>query len=163
MSSKTDYTDVEWERLQRAPLVAGMAISLSDPGGPIEALKESKATVKTILEAGNGGSHGPLAEEVAGSVIAKITAEHKTPMGDFKPSGALAGTEILGELQAVNALLTEKATAEEAAGFRDFIVEAAQRAANAAKEGGFLGFHAERVSEGETEMLAKVGEAIGKG
>ncbi len=162
MSSKTDYTDAEWDRLKRAPIVAGMAISLSDPGGPIEALKESKATVKTILEAANGGGHGALAEDVSKSVIAQITAEHKTPMGDFKPKGALAGAEILDELRAVNALLTEKAAPEEADGFRNFIVEAAQRAANAAKEGGFMGFHAERVSQGEADMLVKVGEAIGK-
>ncbi len=161
MSSKSDYTDAEWQRLERAPIVAGMAISLSDPGGPIEALKESKATVKTILEAGSTGSFGPLAQEVAQGVITQITAEHKTPMGDFKPKGALAGAEILDELRAVGALLTEKATAEEAEGFRGFIVEAAQRAANAAKEGGFMGFHAERVSQGEADMLVKVGEAVG--
>ena len=33
MTAKADYTDEEWNRLRRAPFVAGMAISLADPGG----------------------------------------------------------------------------------------------------------------------------------
>ena len=36
MTGKADFTEEEWTRLKRAPFVAGMAISLSDPGGPIE-------------------------------------------------------------------------------------------------------------------------------
>ena len=36
----------------------------------------------------------------------------------------------------------------------------AQAAADAAKEGGFLGFHAVRVSEGEQRMLDKLAEAL---
>ena len=39
--------------------------------------------------------------------------------------------------------------------------EYAQRAADTAKEGGFMGFHAERVSQGEKDMLAKLGSALG--
>ena len=38
MTSKA-FTEEEWMRLKRAPFVAGMAISLADPGGPIEAVK----------------------------------------------------------------------------------------------------------------------------
>ena len=37
MTGKADFTEEEWTRLKRAPFVAGMAISLADPGGPIEA------------------------------------------------------------------------------------------------------------------------------
>jgi hypothetical protein len=48
MTSKADFTDEEWVRLKRAPFVAGMAISLADPGGPIEAVKETAATLKTV-------------------------------------------------------------------------------------------------------------------
>ena len=55
MTSKTDFTDEEWTRLKRAPFVAGMAISLADPGGPIEAAKETSATLKTVRGAESGG------------------------------------------------------------------------------------------------------------
>jgi len=37
---------------------------------------------------------------------------------------------------------------------------AAQASALAAKEGGFLGFHAERVSENEQQMLERLGEVF---
>jgi hypothetical protein len=46
MTSKSDYTDEDWIRLRRAPFVAGMAITIADPGGPIEMAKESFATMK---------------------------------------------------------------------------------------------------------------------
>ena len=49
MTSRADFTDEEWARLGRAPLLAGLAVSLSDPGGPIEAVKESGAALKTVL------------------------------------------------------------------------------------------------------------------
>ena len=46
MTSKADYTDEEWTRLRRAPFVAGLAISMADPGGPIEMAKETMATLR---------------------------------------------------------------------------------------------------------------------
>jgi hypothetical protein len=42
-------------------------------------------------------------------------------------------------------------------------MDAAQEAADAAKEGGFLGFRAERVSEGEQRMLDSLREALAAG
>ena len=47
MTTKSDFTDEEWVRVRRAPFVAGMAISMADPGGPIELTKESMGTVKS--------------------------------------------------------------------------------------------------------------------
>ena len=68
--------------------------------------------------------------------------------------------EILDELREVNRIVSEKASPEDAAAVREWLLEAAQEAANAAKEGGFMGFHAERVSEGEQRMLDSLGEAL---
>ena len=59
-----------------------------------------------------------------------------------------------------NRIVTEKASAEDAAAFRDWLLAAAKEAADAAKEGGFMGFHAERVSEGEQRMLDRLGEVL---
>jgi len=55
MTSRTDFTDEEWQRLGRSPLVAGMAISFADPGGPIEAVKETNAALRTVLKAAESG------------------------------------------------------------------------------------------------------------
>ena len=118
MTTKADFTEEEWVRLGRAPLVAGMAISLADPGGPIEALKESSAAIRTVLEAAQSGSYGEFVQAVAADVAEK--AQHRqSPLGGFKPKGRNAGEEILDELRAVNPLLVEKATPEEAEQFRE--------------------------------------------
>jgi hypothetical protein len=160
MTGKADFTDEEWTRLKRAPFVAGMAISLSDPGGPIELVKETAATLKSVTGAasqGRGGLVGALAAEVAADGKAR-----QNPMGDFKPRGALAGQEILEELSAVNAIVSAKASPEDADDYRAWLEEAAREAADAAKEGGFLGFHAVRVSEGEQRMLDKLAAALAR-
>ena len=68
MTSKADFTEEEWMRIKRAPFVAGMAISLADPGGPIEALKETSATLKTVLGAAEEGGRGELVDAIAREV-----------------------------------------------------------------------------------------------
>jgi hypothetical protein len=47
MTSKQDFNDEEWARIRRAHLVAGVAISLADRGGPIEMAKKTMATVRS--------------------------------------------------------------------------------------------------------------------
>jgi len=159
MTSKTDFSEDEWTRLKRAPFVAGMAISLADPGGPIEVVKETAATLKTVRDARESGGRGDLVDAVAQEVVGEAR-ERKNPLHDFKPKGALAGQQILEELTEVNRIVSAKAAPEEADAYRDWLRAAAQEAANAAKEGGFMGFHAERVSEGEQRMLDKLGEVL---
>jgi hypothetical protein len=159
MTTKADFTDEEWARLGRAPLVAGMAISIADPGGPIETLKESSAALQTVIEAAQTGGHGELVRAVAAD-FAEKARNRQNPMAGFKPKGARASEDILDELRAVNALLVEKVTPEERAEFREWLKTAAQRAATAAKEGGFLGFRAELVSEREQLMLDKLAEVF---
>ena len=159
MTAKADFTDEEWTRLKRAPFIAGMAISLSDPGGPIELVKETAAALKTVTGAAAQGDRGELVTALAAEVAAEAK-ERKNPLSGFKAKGALAGQEILEELAAVNAIASAKASPEDAEAYRAWLEDAAQEAANAAKEGGFLGFHAVRVSEGEQRMLDKLAEAL---
>ena len=159
MTSKTDFTDDDWTQLKRAPFVAAMAISLADPGGPIELYHETSAALKSVREAVSGG-HGALVGAIAADAM-EDARQHKSPLGGFKPSkGAMAGAEILQELGAVNEIVSQKAAAKEAGAVREWLLATAQDAANAAKEGGFFGFHAERVSQGEKDMLARLGEVL---
>lgn len=158
MTAKRDYTDEEWVRLRRAPFVTGLAITIADPGGPIELAKESVATLKAA-------STPPGQEELLVAVsqdILSMTNQRKNPIGDFKPkNSALAGKWVLDELRAVSELLTAKATPEETDAFRRWLLDTAEAAANAAKEGGFMGFGAEVVSQGEQRMLDEVRLALG--
>jgi hypothetical protein len=71
-----------------------MAISLSDPGGPIELVKETAATLKAVIGAVEQGGRGELVSVVAAEVDADAK-ERKNPLGGFKATGALADQEIL--------------------------------------------------------------------
>ena len=137
MTSKADYMDEEWTRLRRAPFVAGLAISMADPGGPIEMAKETMATLRAATTP-------PSQEELLVAVshdIASMMNQKENPLKDFKPdSAALAGKMVLDELKTVNEIATAKATPEEADAYRRWLLAVAQAAADAAKEGGFMGF-----------------------
>lgn len=158
MTTKTDFTDEEWVRIRRAPLVAGMAISLADPGGPIEMAKETMATIRSAT---NPPSREQLLAEVALD-IQSMTQQKQNPLAGFAiDKGAPAGQQVLDELRAVNGVVASKATPEETAAFGEWLLSTAQAAADAAKEGGFMGFGATQVSQGEKDMLEQVRSALG--
>jgi hypothetical protein len=157
MTSKSDFSEEEWARVIRAPLVAGMAISLADPGGPIEAAKESMASIRSAT---NPPSREQLLTEVALDIQAQVQ-QHHNPIKGYRPTGDTPpGEQVLHELREVQALVSAKASAEEATAFGAWLVSSAQDAANAAKEGGFMGFRAEQVSQREQDMLDKVRDAV---
>ena len=141
----------------RAPFIAGLAISLADPGGPIEAAKESMATIKSAT---NPPSREQLLAEVALELQA-LTQQRHNPLKGYKPSGGEApGEQVLGELVAVQAMVAARATPEETAAFAGWLVATAQAAADAAKDGGFMGFGAKQVSDGEQAMLDRLRDAL---
>jgi hypothetical protein len=160
VTTKGDFTEEEWARVRRAPFVAGLAVSLADPGGPIEAAKESMATIKSAT---NPPSREPLLADVALDIQA-MTQQRQNPVGDLKlTKDRPPGQQILSELRAVSGIVMSKATPEEFRAFNAWLLRTAQAAADAAKEGGFMGFGAEQVSQGEKDMLDQIRSALGAG
>jgi hypothetical protein len=160
VTSRTDFSDDEWARLGRAPLVVGMAITLADPGGPVGAVKESAAALRTLVEAARGDGFGDFVQAVARDIAAK-GQRHENVMGGFTVDRRNPLPQVLDELRAVNALLLEKAAPDEVADFREWLKKAAQQTALAAREGGFLGIGGELVSEREQQMLDTLAEIFG--
>src|SRR3954468_20111243 len=109
MTTKEAFTDEEWTRICRAPFVAGMAITIADPGGPIEISKEGMATIRAATVP-------PSREELLVAValdIESMIQSKQNPAKNFKPKSApTAGAEILDELRAVDAIVAQKSTAE---------------------------------------------------
>ena len=96
MTAKSDFSDEEWARIVRAPFVAGLAISLADPGGPIEAAKETMATLKSAT---NPPSREQLLAEVALEIQA-MTQQRQNPLKGYKPTkDGPPGPQILDELE----------------------------------------------------------------
>lgn len=157
MTTKSDFDEQEWTRIVRAPFVAGMAITLADPGGPIEAAKESMASIRSAT---NPPSREQLLTEVALEIQA-MTQQRHNPLKGFKPTGDRPpGEQVVDELRSVQELVAAKADPEEASAFGRWIVTSAQAAADAAKEGGFMGFGAEQVSQREKDMIDRVRSAV---
>ena len=157
VSTKSDFAEEDWKRIVRAPFVAGLAITLADPGGPIEAAKETMATVKSAT---NPPSREPLLADVALDIQA-MAQQHQNPAKGFTlTKGEEPGKQIVEELRGAMDLVRAKATPEEAAAFSTWLQLTAQEAADAAKEGGFMGFHAEQVSAREQAMLDEVRAAV---
>lgn len=157
MTTKSDFTEEQWTRIVRAPFVAGLAISLADPGGPIEAAKETMATMKS---ASNPPSREQLLTDVALDVQTMVQ-QHQHPLKGYKPTKSPAGDAVVEELREVKAIVATEATPEETDAFGAWLVASAQAAADAAKEGGFMGFRAEQVSAGEQAMLDQIRAAVG--
>jgi hypothetical protein len=157
MTSKSDFTEEEWVRIIRAPFIAGMAITLADPGGPIEAAKESMASIRSAT---NPPTREQLLAEVALDIQAQVQ-QHHNPVKGYRPTGTTApGEQVLEELREVHALVASRASTEETAAFGAWLVSTAQDAADAAKEGGFMGFNAEQVSQREKDMIDRVRDAV---
>jgi hypothetical protein len=159
VTTKNDFSEEEWTRIVRAPFVAGLAIALADPGGPVEVAKESMAMIKAAT---NPSSREQLISEVALDIQADVQ-QKKNPLKGYRPTSpgtAPTGDQVLVELRAVHEIVAARATPDETAAFGQWLVDSAQAAANAAKEGGFLGFGAEQVSEGERHMLDQVRAAV---
>ena len=157
MTTKADFPEDEWTKIVRAPFVAGLAISLADPGGPIEAAKETMATIKTAT---NPPSREQLLTEVALDVQA-MTQQHRNPLGEYKlTKGEQPGKQVLEELRSVMAVVAARATPEETAALGQWLLATAQAAAEAAKDGGFMGFGAKQVSDGEQSMLDQVRDVV---
>jgi hypothetical protein len=157
VTTKTAFDEQEWTRIVRAPFVAGMAISVADPGGPFESAKETMATIKA---ASDPPSREQLLSDVALDLQGMIRAR-QNPLKGYRPDGGSpVGDQVVEELREVSALVREKAEPEESAAFGQWLVDVARAAADAAKEGGFMGFGAQQVSERETAMIERVRGAV---
>ena len=159
MMSKAEFSEEEWTRIKRAPFVAGMAISLADPGGPIELVKETAATAVRPSRA---------AAVLAVRVASRPSARRRRRREAQEPAAATSSRRArsLGRRSSRSsarstAIVSAKATPGRGrAPIATLLRPPLRRPPNAAKEGGFLGFHAERVSEGEQRMLDKLAEVL---
>ena len=161
MTTKADFTEEEWARLGRAPLVAGMAITLADPGGPIEALKESNAALQDRARGRADRRATASSCRPSPRTSPRRPSHRQNPLGGFKPKGRRRGRgDPRRAARGQPAAGREDDARGGARSFASWLKTAAQSAAKAAKEGGFLGFRAELVSEREQQMLDRLAEVF---
>jgi hypothetical protein len=152
MTKKAEFNADEWSTLVEAPVLAGMRVIAADRGGTI---RESLAMGRVYTEARQQQGDSELLDELVKSPPA-ADPERIRSAGDL---GAAAGERLREAVR----IAEEKASPEEAEAYRQFILAVAQAAANAHKEGGFLGVGGEQVGEGERAALDEIAGALGVG
>ncbi len=162
MADKTSFTPEEWVQLLEAPMLAGMAVSAAEPSGLFGMLKESFATGKLLVQVKSDAG--------ANALVKAVAADYETAEGRKAASeglkAKLAGAapadikaRSLDTLRQVSVLLAAKAPAD-AAAFKAWLEHISHNVAEAASEGGFLGFGGVQVSEAEKATLADISAAL---
>ena len=156
MATDKDFNAQEWKTITTAPVAAGLLVALADPSGPIGIAKEAMAVNDAIEQSANG----------SGSEVVKSVAKWARDAGRLDAPRNLPGDKtklkkvLLDSIQQSAAIIRAKAP-NEATQFRQFLLDVAERAAAASKEGGFLGFGGVRVSGDEKSLLAELSAALG--
>jgi hypothetical protein len=149
MTGKADFTEEEWKTILEAPPSAGLVVILSDRGGSI---RETFSMAKAYTEARQQHGESELLDEIAAA----------KPEMDRTRAGSpeeLKQHNLDNVRQGV-ALLQAKATEEEVAEYKKFILGLAEKVAEARKEG-FMGLSGERVSDAERAAIGEVEAALG--
>ena len=163
MANKANFTADEWSRVLASPMVASSAITASDLSGLWGPLKEGMAGGWALLKGKQDANTNPLVKAVADDFS---SGEAKTMARDrmhtiFKDAQASqVKRRAVSELRSVASILDTKAPTD-AVAFKTWLREVAQKAAEAAKEGGFLNFRGVAVSDAEKATLAEISAALG--
>lgn len=143
-------------------MATGMAVTAADPSGLWGLMKEGMVSGWAMLEA----RQDPQANELVKALVSDIAtpetreATRRALQTKFKVSRVSEiKPKAIEELRAVSALLDGKAPGD-AAAFKTWLLQIARKTAEAAKEGGFLGFGGVPVSPAEAATLNEIGAAL---
>jgi hypothetical protein len=163
MANKANFTPEEWKLLLESPMMASMAVTAAEPSGLWGMLKESFASASDLAKAASDPGANPLVKAVASDFT---TSEgRRTARDDLKAK--LAGsktadikTKSIESLKQVSALLDTKAPGDGSA-FKGWLCQISEHVAEAAEEGGFMGFGGVKVSDAEKATLSDISRALG--
>lgn len=145
MTTKSEFNAEEWERVARAPALAGVMVALADRGGTF---RESLALGKAYAAAKRDGSGSELLQELVAS----------PPSLDRESAGQ--PDQIPEQIREAVRIVEEKGTPEEAEEYRQFILRLADVVAHAHKEGGVLGIGGKEVSPEEQAALDRLSSTL---
>jgi hypothetical protein len=149
MTTKADFNADEWSTIAEAPALAGMRVVTSDRGGTI---RESVAMGKTYASARRRPGESELIDQLV-ATPPSVDSERVRASGDIGRASAERLREAL-------ALLEQKASSEEVDAYKRFVLEVAEAAARAHKEGGFMGVGGKQVSDEEQAALDEIAATL---
>jgi hypothetical protein len=144
MTGKADFTPEEWEVVLEGPPSAGLIVVTAGRGGTI---RETLAMAKAYAEARRQHGESELLDEI---VSARPELDHTRyhSVEELKEHG-------LQGLRDAVALLERKATPDEVEEYKRFVLNLAEKVANAHREGGVS------VSPAEEDAIREIATTIG--
>ena len=146
------YDEAEWTKVRSAPLAALYHVAAASQAGASGLAKEFTAASDAFAEATQKAPGISLLGTAFGS---GLLHEKWAQLAKDRP----ASTILLRDLHESVTIVARKSPAE-AQAYRDAVLGAAQRAAEATKEGGFLGIGGTKVSEAEQRALDDIRTAL---
>ncbi len=170
MSIEERFTEEELFLIANTPYLVGTLMVFAEGSG-LGTIKEMYANSKSFIDGVKKFPDNEIIKAILPDITDISDVKEKTKslkeksLEEFKKRGIKSQEDMkeyaLSELEKVTALLGEKATEKEAKEYKEWILSILENIANAAKEGGFLGFGGERISEGEKEFFAEVANILG--
>jgi len=163
MTNRTAFTDEEWTLLRVTPSFVSVGVAAADPLGLFGLISEALAGARAAAESLNAkrdvGLFSALAADASVPPLPDVDAllgagADAARMQNFKDAA-------LEHVERAIELLERKASSNEVDAYRLLLLRVAQEAANASKEGGFLGIGGVRVSEKERAFIDSVKAAAG--
>jgi len=146
MTGKADFTTEEWETVLQGPPTAGMIVVTAQRGGTF---RETFSIAKTYVEARQHHGESELLDEIV-SARPELDRTRYHSAEELKDHG-------LQHLRDAVGLLERKATPEELDAYKSFVLNLADKVANAHREHG----SAEAVSEAEHAAIEEIAAALG--
>ncbi len=153
MLTKNDFQSADWSTLRNTQYLVGLATLTAGSSG-LGTLKESFALAQGIIE--NQSSRFPLIRDLTSkSEMEAAQRDLKQRFGEREvtPTKDSLRSVALEHVRESISILNDDASTEELDAYQKLIYDTAEKVANAASEGGFLGFGGTRVSAGEKSFL----------
>ena len=161
MSLKESFTPEDWSVITAAPQTVATAVMMAGFSGLGGTAKEAFSLASSLSQ--GAASSSSLIREIAARdeiMAAQNSLRTKTSALDPKQfKQQLNAMAVEESKQAVD--IVERHAPGDVAAYKQWLMDIAQGVANAAKEGSFLGFGGERVSEGERQTLSLLSDALG--
>ena len=163
MAKQDTFTAEEWTQLRLAPSFASSGVAAADPSGIFALIKEAASSAQGMAEAFKSNSGLELFVALAADRSMPGIPDPKSMMGEGTRDQQMQNfkTAVLDRVKSAVELVARKGSPAEADAYRKMLSDVAERAANASKEGGFLGFGGVRVSDKESAFISEVKRAAG--
>ena len=163
MAKQDTFTSDEWTLVRLAPSLVASGTSAADPSGIFASMKEAIAGAEGMAEAFKANSGLELFASLASDRSIPGMPDPRSMLGEGTREQQMQNFKgaVLERVKSAADLVAKKASPAEADAYRNMLVAIAQKAAEAAKEGGFLGFGGVRVSDAERAFITEVRSAAG--